>query len=218
MIPLQVVLALLLGTVLNVAIAWLWLTSRDGLAQSVPPKREDPPELAAQLVAESPRWADLDLESGEHYREFGYHVFVVSEIDRIKTSQTGLHMRQLTYANTGLPFLALEGCRTWSMERGRSGEPSAGAMQWRARWSSGFESFVPTRPIWPAFIFNTVFYALFIWPIIALLFATPGAVRYLRFERRTRRGLCPACKYPMGDSVVCTECGRKLPRRERKGA
>ncbi len=36
-----------------------------------------------------------------------------------------------------------------------------------------------------------------------------GSFALRRFIRR-RRGLCPACAYPMGDSNVCTECGLVL--------
>ncbi len=37
----------------------------------------------------------------------------------------------------------------------------------------------------------------------------------LRRFLRVRRGLCPKCAYPMGESSVCTECGRALPKRAR---
>ena len=56
-------------------------------------------------------------------------------------------------------------------------------------------------PLWPGFAINTVFYAA----ILCLLFAAPFA---LRRRRRIKRGLCPACAYPVGDSEVCTECGK----------
>jgi hypothetical protein len=59
---------------------------------------------------------------------------------------------------------------------------------------------VPLRPVWPGFAINTVFYAALLW----LLFAAPFA---LRRWRRIRRGVCPACAYPVGASDVCTECG-----------
>jgi hypothetical protein len=62
---------------------------------------------------------------------------------------------------------------------------------------------VPFRPLWPGFAINTVFYAVILW----LLFAAPIA---LRRRRRIKRGLCPACAYPIGESDVCTECGRPL--------
>ena len=57
--------------------------------------------------------------------------------------------------------------------------------------------------LWPGFAINTIFYAAMLW----LLFAAPG---YVRRRVRVRRGLCPACAYPIGTSDVCTECGKPL--------
>ena len=74
-------------------------------------------------------------------------------------------------------------------------------------------AFVPTfhfpcLPIWPGFAINTVFYAAIAW----MLFALPGA---LRRRGRIKRGLCPACAYPIGTwGGVCTECGRPTPLKE----
>jgi hypothetical protein len=59
---------------------------------------------------------------------------------------------------------------------------------------------VPFAPLWSGFAINTVFYAVILW----VLFAAPFA---LRRRRRIRRGLCPACAYPVGASDACTECG-----------
>ena len=75
-------------------------------------------------------------------------------------------------------------------------------------WHNGCPSpiglkFVPLQPLWPGFAINTIFYAAILW----LLFVTPGAVR--RTIRR-RRGLCPACAYPIGVSPICTECGVRV--------
>ena len=61
----------------------------------------------------------------------------------------------------------------------------------------------PMRPIWPGFAINTVFYAGILW----LLVAIPARVRRWR---RTRRGLCAKCAYPVGASEVCTECGAAI--------
>ncbi len=71
----------------------------------------------------------------------------------------------------------------------------------------GLERPLPYRPIWPGFAINTVLYAFILW----LLFAAPFA---LRRRRRIKRGLCPKCAYPVGESPVCTECGtlRKVKR------
>ena len=59
---------------------------------------------------------------------------------------------------------------------------------------------LPLRPLWPGFAVNTLFYAALLW--------SPFVLR--RFIR-VRRGLCPACAYPRGESDVCSECGKALP-------
>jgi len=60
---------------------------------------------------------------------------------------------------------------------------------------------LPLRPIWPGFAINTILYATFLWLLI------PGPVLLRRFIR-VKRGRCPACAYPVGESDVCSECGR----------
>ncbi len=67
---------------------------------------------------------------------------------------------------------------------------------------------LPWRPLPPGFAINTLFYAALLW----LLIPGPFALRRLL---RVRRGLCPKCAYPMGESVVCTECGKPVPSRVR---
>ncbi len=64
---------------------------------------------------------------------------------------------------------------------------------------------LPFRPLLGGFALNTLFYAVLLW----LLISGPFALR--RFLR-LRRGLCPKCAYPMGESVVCTECGKLRPK------
>ncbi len=68
-----------------------------------------------------------------------------------------------------------------------------------------YERALPLRPIWPAFAVNTILYGA----ILSLLIPGPFALR--RFLR-VRRGLCPKCAYPVGESSVCTECGGALPK------
>jgi hypothetical protein len=70
---------------------------------------------------------------------------------------------------------------------------------------------LPTRVLWPGFALNTAFYAAVLW----LLICGPFVMR--RFVR-VRRGLCPACAYPIGASATCTECGKPLPHRARPTA
>ncbi len=67
---------------------------------------------------------------------------------------------------------------------------------------------LPLRFVVPGFAVNTLLYATVFWLLICGPFA-------LRRVIRVRRGLCPACAYPMGESDVCSECGKALPRRAR---
>ncbi len=71
--------------------------------------------------------------------------------------------------------------------------------------SSSFR-ILPLRPVWPGFALNTLLYATLLWLLI------PGPFALRRFLR-VKRGLCPKCTYPMGESSVCTECGCELRAR-----
>ena len=67
---------------------------------------------------------------------------------------------------------------------------------------------LPLRPLWPGFAVNTLFYAAVLWLLI------PGPFVLRRFIR-ARRGRCPKCAYPMGESAVCSECGNGHPNSRR---
>lgn len=66
--------------------------------------------------------------------------------------------------------------------------------------------YLPVRPIWSGFAMNTLFYAALLW----LPFVGAGM---LRQARRRRRGLCERCGYPRGETDVCSECGHALASR-----
>jgi hypothetical protein len=69
---------------------------------------------------------------------------------------------------------------------------------------------LPWFPVFPGFAINTIFYAA----ILALLFYGPGKVR--RYVR-VRRWRCPACAYLIAPgtcaSGLCSECGATLLQR-----
>jgi hypothetical protein len=67
----------------------------------------------------------------------------------------------------------------------------------------GDEIVLPYRPLWSGLVANTLFYAALVG---LLLVGTRHRLRALRL----RHGLCPTCKYPIGTSGVCTECGASL--------
>jgi hypothetical protein len=85
---------------------------------------------------------------------------------------------------------------------------TAGAANWPPAW--WYSRALPLRPLWPGFAINTLFYAALCW----LAFFVPFA---LRRRHRRRRGLCPACAYPVGRSGLCTECGAAVPPRRGAG-
>ncbi len=67
-----------------------------------------------------------------------------------------------------------------------------------------YEALVPLRPIWYGLLADSVFYGFLIWAVIR-------AIGLLRARHRICGGLCPRCRYPIGVSPVCTECGSALP-------
>ena len=78
--------------------------------------------------------------------------------------------------------------------------------QFRLSWGSFRPRPPPVvshRPIWGGLIVNAVVYAAILWLLI------PGTFT-LRRLRRIKNGLCPKCAYPVGESSVCTECGKEL--------
>ena len=76
-----------------------------------------------------------------------------------------------------------------------------GALPVRPRSGFLFRGWVPLVPLWMGMIAGTLFYAALLWLLI------PGPFVLRRFLQ-LRRGLCPKCAYPMGESAVCTECGQ----------
>ncbi len=61
---------------------------------------------------------------------------------------------------------------------------------------------LPLRPIWTGFAINTLFYAALLWPLIC----GPSA---LRRHIRRKRGLCVSCGYDLrhAEHDACPECG-----------
>jgi hypothetical protein len=64
---------------------------------------------------------------------------------------------------------------------------------------------VPLRPLWPGFAVNTLFYAAVLW----FIFAIPGGVKRLR---RRAKGWCIHCGYDLRGASHdrCPECGKAV--------
>jgi hypothetical protein len=197
----RVIVFLLLGAIVNVAVAWgcTWWASGDRL-------NFDPGGFQARMTAEELR----SLNAGEveapivgAWQDHSSVGVLVREASLVHTDwlkvglfdeEGGLHPLGLS-VQAGLPFHTLGGWTNLKESR------DSWVLRIPGRATGSWpDPALPLRPLWPGFGVNTMFYAGILW----LLFAAPFA---LRRRRRIKRGLCPACAYPVGDSEVCTECG-----------
>ncbi len=185
---------LLAGAVVNVAVAWgaaCWprdvysISSKGNAALSV----ED---IAWWNEHVSPLF-HCHAESAWKTREFGIEARIFMSAATTQGYVVAIHVA------SGWPARSMSG-ELWETQ-GKGTSP-----RWPWRRAVVVERYgwfaIPFRPIWPGFAINTIFYAVFLWlPFV------------LRRFIRVRRGLCPKCAYPMGESAVCSECGRALPSR-----
>lgn len=116
----------------------------------------------------------------------------------------------------GLPFPSLSYDRLWTASPfGNPTFANQATMPHRGFEFYGFDGNVPRAeflevaifplmPWWPGFVLNTLFYAACSWLLAA------GLARF-RASRRLSRGQCPKCKYPIGTTPVCSECGFAVP-------
>lgn len=75
-----------------------------------------------------------------------------------------------------------------------------------AKGNSDMPIVIPLHPIFRNFAINAVFYAISIWLVV-------GCMISMRATARLRRGLCPRCAYPRENHAVCPECGTTHKRR-----
>ena len=213
---LKLFMFLLLGAAVNVAVAW---------GSFAVARTEYLPTLWSTGPAEFTN--DEDAQLWEQHalidwpRNFGRvnrHT-LLADIRSIRSSSSGMVASRITDPSTIKSLM--RGWGDFRVEIIRSGFPNRsfvwhywqGAPQHKGYASTaGHDGLqiagwtLPLRPIWPGFAINTLFYAAILrggW----LLFAAPFAVRR---RRRIKRGLCPACAYPIGTSEVCTECGKPV--------
>ncbi len=194
-----IAICLLGGAVANVAVAWgcgLWFPRSDMTRVTS--------ETNAIWPLPVPEWWPSPT-SGQRRSGFGVDYENLAGHLSGNDNQEPDHIYQIAIYKGGWPYHSL-----------------------RAEWRSAYTSMIfvdewrgalnppwlrprgqrplPLKPIWPGFLINTLFYAALLWALIAGPFA-------LRRFLRVRRGLCPKCAYPMGESSVCSECGGALAKR-----
>ncbi len=217
---------LLLGAVVNVAVAWgcaLWQPWPSSWASSA---SESPTQYGSGFSGWSvkvwrgqawarvlSRWTIRESGSIQSSSEPAAEEVLPSWAASARPSGIGPPGKVLLrfVESRGWPTLAMRS--EWETE-GRAGVVLASVQVTRGYlissdrskpWDVENPRVMPLRPIWPGFALNTLFYAALLWLLI------PGPFALRRFLR-LRRGLCPKCAYPMGESGVCTECGGALAR------
>ena len=121
----------------------------------------------------------------------------------------------------GWPMLALYWMSTGSSAFGAP--RSLSAVQWglpigsepiggfRHRQGDVVPRALPLAPLWWGFVVDAACYSVVSMLVWAAVFSVTIGRRRWRLDRR----LCPRCKYPIGTSHVCTECGTSLPASEK---
>ncbi len=190
-----IAICLLLGAVVNVAVAWgcgewSYRTLADSRSSGLPSDARWPRDWPQPTSRATVSGVGMTLAalSGRNLRGPYAHQWI---------------------CQWGWPFRSLESeAHSWAQDTG--GSTTGITWGWPRSWPpkpiAPANGFLLMCPLWPGFALNTIFYAALLW----LLICGPLAMR--RFIR-VRRGLCPACAYPRGESDVCSECGKALPSR-----
>jgi hypothetical protein len=212
----------LLGAIVNVAVAWGCVAAqvRDAAGSAFPSPLTGRPisevervSLIAVGLQPQPRrhhcfdfvfevWPSDGYGWGE--RRVVETEMVRLDCDLLIGSHLGGYEILAGFVDAGWPMRSLSGLR-YLHDRSTVRAHDALLLE-RTTWT-GERMVFPHRPIWPGFAINTLFYAGILW-LAWGGFAAPFA---LRRRRRIKRGLCPACAYPVGESDVCTECGAAVP-------
>jgi hypothetical protein len=204
----RILVFLLLGAIVNVAVAWgcgyspfFSIALADRYLTPVEIERLWTEHACAGSGARLSGVVAADLVATRKY--LGERLFM-ADLDRgvLCFGPDKAFATTLGIVEAGFP------CR--SMTHNTKREPVWAVQMPPARLSTSVEWLSDCRIIWPGFAINTVFYAAVLW----LLFAAPFA---LRRWRRIRRGLCPKCGYDLRnrptESAVCPECGEAAKQR-----
>ncbi len=186
------IIFLLAGAVVNVGVAWgcTWLAPS-------PPVFHHSPDLDAKsdwphaVPDDWPSWPILLADGAS-----------VGRTTTVPISGDGRY--RIVVNQYGLPLRSMEYHMLVTTPGHQTASPFTSTIV--AAWQTNtFAGTLPLRPIWPGFAVNTLMYA-------AILGLIPGLFVLRRFIR-VRRCRCPKCAYPMGESAVCSECGKPLPVR-----
>lgn len=181
---------LLLGAAVNVAVAWLFVWN-DWFGRPLLLGMESAEADANWNRCTPPDWPRVGTTFAFRCKSFG------TTIEGCSYQKNSTDEWSYTEWRIGLPLRSMS-LRFLSDNAGN--DKAEGV--WRVR---GVE--LPTIPLALGFAFNTLTYAA------PIGFAWTVAVAQLRRVRRRRRiaaDRCPSCGYPVGASLLCTECGKQV--------
>ena len=189
----KVVVFLLLGAIINIAVAW-------GIALYGP--------------FHEARWDDILSDSENAYwneRLKLQHVPADYRITTITSTgfravvlwQRGQFERSERECRVGWPLLC---SRPLGPDNEYKGIPIETRVLSQPQAEMDFlfgERRLPTTFFMAASAINSIVYGLTLWSLFT-------EILLVRRQLRIRRGLCSKCKYPIGVSDTCTECGRPV--------
>ena len=194
---------LLAGAVVNVAVAWGCAL---GVLPFLPYSAHDDHNYVDEAHStwwreNAPSTWEGDLASVSRVPGFGtlhlMYAQYATEDEKRTLGSTTLVFRLFA----GIPFRCLEGS-SW-VDRTAGTVRSDSLVHVSRRWWRPAGN-IPLRFRWAETSANILFYTV-VFVGIRLVYLS------IRARIRLRRGLCPACAYPMGESDTCSECGKPLP-------
>ena len=197
---------LLAGAVVNVAVAW-------GCAAYSPEQpargaRSPRTELSRSDVrwwqSHAPQGMTAHLPTGAEPQRLGFGKLQTRMWQSPRSDPQFVPGGAAIRVRSGWPMLGMEYARWMANVTQIGSEVAQGRLQLPRVLPGMKDTAVPLRLVPLAFVVNTIFYAAVLCLLAFGLFP-------LRRFIRVRRGRCPKCAYPMGESAVCTECGKALP-------
>jgi hypothetical protein len=216
------VLCIALGVVTNLLVAWCCVfVGHETFSRTM--AVQDAQAVAIGWLWPMPDdWPDPNMAN--RFRGIGWEQLNVHCQEPVPQSMMTPNMHpywsphSTTRQRSGLPFMAFESRSTTPQSPDEVQHlHSSFWYRWAWLYDNGLtipsapgsnELFtLPLRPVWPAFLAGTAFWAI-VW------YAPFAATRFLRTLCRRAHGLCVTCRYPVRNLDTCPECGT-LTRRNR---
>ena len=180
-------LFLLLGAIVNVAVAWGNSLGHQLRLQLAPLMSITPPTPGpTRATSDPPQLFSIHNEQ-----------WFASRMEQFEDASTTL---LISHFRSGWPLLSLHGAICTDAAGPHPNPPHTLIRL----GGGGIFCLLPVVPLWPGFIVNTLFYALILWLLI------PGPF-ILRRHIRVKRGCCPKCGYDLRGAPSggggCPECG-----------